>query len=657
MFQVFRKAVPENSDESGGSRREKRSSIGSGILIIYVVTLIAYSSVFSAGFNWDDDDHVIRLMNFGGMEGLFRIWFEPGATIQYYPLIFSAFWLQVKLWGLNPFGFHLVNIVLHAGNSLLLWFVLKKLDIPGAFWAGCLFAIHPIHVESVAWVTELKNILSAFFYLLAFLSYHEFSGAADTSLIPAKRQWHLYAISLTFFCCALLSKTVTCTLPAVILLLTWWQMGRLGRREIVPLLPFFGLAVILGLFTVSVESDYLMAKGPEWDFSLVERLLIAGRVTWFHAGKIFWPHPLIFNYPRWNLDAAVWWQYLFPAAAIALPALLWYHREMLGRGPLTACLFILGTNFPVLGFLNVYSMRFSFVADHYYYIANAGFLALFCAALNMLQHRWPAVKVAVTAFFWVIVAVFSILTWQQGKIYANRLTLFNDTINKNPDSWLSYGNRGLYYANEGRYDLAMVDLEKTLALKPDEADALHNRGRLYYEQREYTRALADFDRAVQIRPWRADYYLSRSLACRDAGLLDKALEDAGRIVAARPEDSESYLLRASILALLDRLAQARDDLSTAATLVPDDPRIYANRGLIFYRQGLLAEALRDFDTALRLDSNSAATYFNRGLARAAGGDVFAARSDLLRARELGYELDDAEFGLILSRKGTGSRGK
>jgi len=644
MSQTDHSGSTGNGCKVDGLMREEERFIRYGILFISIVTLLAYSSVFSAGFIWDDNDHVISIAKLDSIGGLARIWFEPGVTIQYYPMVFSAFWAQIHLWGLHPFGFHLVNIVLHIGNALLLWLCLRRLEIPGAFWAACIFALHPVHVESVAWVTELKNILSAFFYLLAFLCYWRFSSLVADSYEGRNKAWLYYAASLILFILALFSKTVTCTLPAVILLLFWWKRGRIELREIAPLLPFFMLAAILGKITMGVEADHLMAKGPEWDFSAVERLLIAGRVTWFHAGKMLWPSPLMFNYPRWHLDVREWWQYLYPASALGLLSLLWYLRDRAGRGLLAACLFIIGTNFPVLGFLNVYSMRFSFVADHYYYIANFGVIVLFCAATSLLQQKLlPSAKHVEKIFFGAILLALSLLTWQQGKIYNNNLALFNDIIDKNPASWFGYANRALHYVGEGKYDLAMAELEKTIELKPDEADALHNRGLLFVQQGKFDSAFADFDRAIAVRPWRTDYIKNRSQAYRLAGRLDEALADANKALEQEADNAGNYQMRAFIYLLREEYPAALRDLDRALTLNPEEADAWANRGLVFLRQGLIGKAIDDFNRSLALSPDTAATYYNRGVAFAAAGNAANALADLQEAKRLGYSVRDEEI--------------
>jgi len=515
------------------------------MLILAIVTVVAYSSVFSAGFIWDDDDYVINNQLLRSLAGLGSIWFEPGATPQYYPMAFTFFWAQFQLWGLNPFGYHLVNILFHAANALLLWLCLRRLYVPAAQWVALLFALHPLQVETVAWVTELKNILSLFFYLLSLLAYCRYADAVAGVATAAKKRLS-YAASLLLFLLALLSKTVSGSLPAAILLLRWWQKGRIEKRDVVSLLPFFSLAIILGGVTARLEVSHVLARGPEWDLSLVDRFLIAGRAAWFYAGKLVWPQPLIFNYPRWTVDAASWWQYLFPLTLGGTLIVLWRLRNRIGRGPLAAALFFVGTLFPALGFFNVYPMRYSFVADHFQYAAGIGMLVLLVAGAELLLSGSGIGASGRCAVFMLLATVAAALTWSQGRVYRDRFTLFSDTIAKNPASWLSYANRGRDYALAGRDDLALADLEKALALKPDEADTLQCRASVFLKRKEFARALADFDKAIALQPDRADYYLHRCKARRIAGLLEQALADADMAVRLAPSLAEGYIERMTV---------------------------------------------------------------------------------------------------------------
>lgn len=526
-----------------------------------LVLLMAYSSVFSAGYIWDDDAYVLANPSLRSLEGLYSIWFEPGATPQYYPLVFTLFWIQFKLWGLAPFGYHLVNILFHGFNAILLYRAVKKLDIPSPLWIAAIFALHPVQVESVAWITELKNVLSTFFYLLSFLLYWQFrEGSKAQSRL-------LYAASLLAFLLALFSKSVTGSLPAVILLLIWWKEGKFLWRDVARLVPFFAMALLLGWNTARLEVSHVLASGAEWDFTFIERVLIAGRAICFYAGKLLWPYPLIFNYERWQIDATVWWQYLFPLAVVAVAAALWLMRKKIGRGALAGYLFFIGTLFPALGFFNLYPMRYSFVADHFQYVASIGFITLMVAGLGGLMGRSLRFPLHAGVFvFCPLLLVLGVVTWQQGKIYHDRMTLFTDTIDKNPRSWLSYSNRGRDYALAGREDLALADLAKSLAINPNDADALQVRGAIALKNREFDRAIADMDRSVALAPARADYLLNRSIANRNAGRMVQALADATKVIELAPYDSDAYLYRAGLHAMMHDFRSARLDLDHLARM-------------------------------------------------------------------------------------------
>lgn len=531
---------------------------------ILVILCAAYSSVFSAGFIWDDDAYVINNVHLRTLDGLFSIWFVPGATPQYYPMVFTLFWLQFQLWGLNPFGYHIVNIVFHGGNAFLVYQALKKLNIPAPLWIAAIFALHPVQVESVAWITELKNVLSTFFCLVSFLLYWHFSEGSAPSRQLSRL---LYAASLFAFLLALLSKSVTGSLPAVILLLFWWKYGRCLWRDAVRLIPFFVCAVLLGWNTARLEVSHVLASGPEWDFTFIERVLIAGRAVWFYVGKLFWPYPLVFNYERWQIDASVWWQYLFPLGVLGIATALWLMRGKVGRGALAACLIYIGTLFPALGFFNVYPMRYSFVADHFQYAASISLITLAGTGVAWSVQRISRLpRTAEIVAFVPLLLLLGVATWHQGMIYQDRMTLFTDTIEKNPKSWLSYSNRGRDYALSGRDDLALADIEKSLAINPEDADALQIRGAIALKHRDFDRAIADMTRSVELYPGRGDYLRNRSLAFRNAGNMSRALADADRAIELAPEDYQGYINRASLYSMMHDYSSAEADLQILAGL-------------------------------------------------------------------------------------------
>ena len=242
--------------------------------LIVLITLLAYIRAMRGGYVWDDETHVTHNLTLRTLDGLRKIWLKPGTVPQYYPLVHTTFWLEYNLWHLHPFGYHLVNVLLHSFNAILLLFILRYLRVPGALLAALLFALHPVHVESVAWITERKNVLSGLFYLSSFLAYLRFynltadplpHSSSSSVLHPISDQeshlWRYYALSLFLFICALLSKTVTSSLPAAILLVLWWKRNRLRWRDVSFLIPFF----VLGVSSTTKKAlPLLYPPDPSW---------------------------------------------------------------------------------------------------------------------------------------------------------------------------------------------------------------------------------------------------------------------------------------------------------------------------------------------------------------------------------------------------------
>ena len=284
-----------------------------GVLLCGAV-LFAYHPAWQGAPIWDDDAHLTK-PELRSLSGLGKIWTKLGSTQQYYPLVHSVFWVENRLWGREPLGYHLLNIFLHAFSSFLLYGILRRLAIPGAWLGAALFALHPIEVESVVWISELKNCLSGAFFFGAILTYLHFDS---------RRNWQLYLASFGLFSLGLLSKTAIAPMPAAMLSILWWKRGRIDwKKDLLPLLPFFLAGVSFGLFTAWVERTYIGANGREFTFSGIARVLIAGRAIWFYLGKLILPLNLTFIYRRWMVSQAVWQQYLFPCAAGGLALALW----------------------------------------------------------------------------------------------------------------------------------------------------------------------------------------------------------------------------------------------------------------------------------------------------------------------------------------------
>ena len=475
----------------------------------------------SGGFVWDDGDYVTENPTLRTLDGLQENWTATHENYQYYPLALTTFWIEYHLWGLNPVGYHILNVLLHGSNALLVWVLLRRLEVRGAWLGAAIFGLHPVHVESVAWITERKNVLSLFFYLLAALSYLQFvslerskepadagtPSPAKGRLGPAQRGaaghagWLYYCLSLGLFTGALLSKTVTLTLPAAMLLVIYWKRGRIRARDVVQLAPFFAVGLGLGLVTAWVETHQMRAQGQYWSLTVLERCLIAGRALWFYAGKLVAPVNLTFFYPRWEVSTAVWWQFLYPTAALAAVGGLWVSRKRLGRGPLVAVLFFAGTLTPALGFFNVYPMRYSFVADHFQYHASIGLIALGAAALAsvfaLCDRRLPRAGLALGG---ALIIVLGVQTWEQGKTYKDLETLCQRTLARNPSAWVAESLLAELRENDGRYEEALAHDRRALELNPNDPDLKNNVGTTLAQLGRYEEAVAVFKSVLAQHP-------------------------------------------------------------------------------------------------------------------------------------------------------------
>lgn len=603
------------------------------IAALLLATLIAYLPAWHGGPLWDDEAHLTREA-LRSWDGLRRIWFDLGATQQYYPVVHSAFWLQHRLWGDATLGYHIVNIALHALSAGLLAVLLKRLEVPGAALAGVIFALHPVHVESVAWLTELKNTLSGFFVLSAFLVYLRFDERRD-----ARR----YGAALLLFVLALLSKSVTAVLPPALLVVFWWKRGTLDfRRDVVPLAPFFVLGIAAGLLTAWVERTLIGAQGAEFDFSAVERMLIAGRVFWFYLGKLAYPANLMFTYPRWEIGAAMWWQYLYPFAAIGLVIALWTLRWRT-RGPLAAVLLYGGLLFPVLGFVNVYPFRYSFVADHFVYLASIPVIALVAAGIARAVERQRLSGAALMVGIVAIATALGVLTHAQSRYYADAETLYRHVLDRNPSSWMAHNNLGKLLIETNPPD-ALKHFDEALRLRPGTAEAWNNRGRILHGAGRVRDAIADYRKAIALDPAVGSAHNNLCVALFSSGDAESAVHSCREAVRLMPDDAQAHFNLGRALSMLGR-AEAADHFRTALTLRPSYAEAHNDLGTALDQMGRADEALAHYREAVRLNPRLALAHNNIGIAMQRRGRVDEAIVALREAVRLDPRYADAQFNL------------
>jgi tetratricopeptide (TPR) repeat protein len=532
---------------------------------LLIVVCLAYLPVLRAGFIWDDEHYVTGNSTLLSVSGLRRIWCEPGAVPQYYPLTFTSFWLERQVWQNEPLGYHAVNVALHALSSLLLWQVLRQLNIPGAWLAAACFALHPVQVESVAWVTERKNVLSGVFYWLSLLAWLQYRPLPERRMCTTASRWHWYAIALCCYMAALLSKTVTCSLPAVILLIAWWRQGSLTRRDWLEMAPFFLLGMVFSGVTVWMETEHVGARGPEWQFSPIDRILIAGRALVFYASTLVWPADLTFIYPRWKIDSSRFSQYLYPLGVFAVVLGLWCLKNRLGRGPLVAVLCFAGTLAPALGFFNVYPMRYSFVADHFQYLACA---ALFALVASVIPFGQPIASPIRTALASGLLLMLGTLTWWQAHVYRNVRTVWEDTLAKNPQCWMAHNNLGTLCMDERDWPAAARHYQRTIELKPNHLNARYNRGLVEAKQGFPERAIPYFESVLRIQPGHAEAQTDMGMALLDLGLLEEAREHLERAIQLAPKSWRAQYGLGQAMDRLGHAKQAAQHYSEAIALEP-----------------------------------------------------------------------------------------
>lgn len=533
---------------------------------IACATAIAYIPALRAGYVWDDAEHFLANPLMTDPDGWRGIW-SAGSAI-YYPIVLSVWRAMHGLFGFeSALPYHAINVVLHVANALMLGKLAERIGLRGGWIAAALFALHPVHVESVAWCTELKNTLSGAFFLASLHAWLRFGEAA-----MRRAAW--YAAALGLFALALCSKPSTVMLPAVLVLLAWRREGAAAWRGALATVPFFAFSMAASAYTVWEQKFHSNARGAEWDISLLERLLMAGRIPWFYLGKLAWPHPLAFIYPRWAPDAAsaLWWSGGIALAAVL--ALLAWKAHRWGRGPLAALLAYVALLFPVMTFFNVYFFRFSYVADHFAYLASM--VPIVCAAHGAAiaadrlsgKARNAALGCAVAA-----IAVLASLTFLQARIYKDEETLWLATLERNPAAWIAHSNLGYDYREAGKTDLAAFHLQRAIELDPLNWEANSNYGILLFDAGRAEEAIPFHEVAVRSRPDNAALYNNLANALGSAGRIDEALAAYDRSLALDATDPETYKNSARFLLESGRADEALARLEAARMLAPDDPLV------------------------------------------------------------------------------------
>jgi protein O-mannosyl-transferase len=603
-------------------------------LILTAVVVLAYQPAWHAGFIWDDDVYVTHNRLLTAPDGLKRIWFSLDSPSQYFPLVYTVLRMERSAWGLAPGGYHWVNILLHAADALLLWGLLRKLHLPAPWLAAALFALHPVQVESVAWVTELKNVLSLFFCLLTAWAWMKFAEDRPGA-------WRYYAGALVLMALALLAKTTACTWPVALLLILWLQGKPVHWRRLAQVAPFFAMGLIMGLVSVWWERNHQYTVGDTFSIGWMSRLVIACRGIWFYLSKLAWPAGLSFSYARWHVTPIY---LIWLALCLLAGTAIWFD----GRGLKVAALFYVAMLAPMLGFIMEYTFRYTFVADHYQYVASIGALTLAAAGLERLLGRLGQTRMLIYA---VLLAILGVLSWRQCGNYIDSETLWRATLATTPDSTMArnnlsralldkgqfdesirlskdvlfnqpddhaaLNNLGFALLEQGQVEESIIDFERAILAEPGDPDPYYNLGRAWLKKRGYQEAVADFKMAIRLQPDYASAYCNLGYALLQTGQVPAAITNYQQAIALEPNFALAHNDLGGILLRLGDTNQARFHFERAAALAPEFVEAHYNLGGLLLAAGQLDEALSQYEKVTQLRPRLAEAHFMLGKLAAA----------------------------------------
>lgn len=567
-----------------------------GVVIVLAV-LWVYAPVchpfHSPEWLWDDDSLLTANATVQSTTpaALAKLWFNPDG-VDYFPLSYTALWLQWPVFGTWSTGYHAVSIVLHALSSLLVWRLLAVMRVPGCWLAAIIFAVHPVCVESVAWVSELKNTLSLPLFLIAathVVSFDDLAhgGSAGTTA-PAEAERH-YWLALLFFLLAMFAKTSVVMLPVVLLLHAWWRRGRVTTTDVVRAAPFFLVSLVLGLVTVSFQHERAIGDEAIPVGGLASRIATAGLSILWYLRLIVWPVNLLPIYPRWEVDPPRVWQFLAWLPILGGLWACWRHRdatgppgwERWGRHALFAFGFFLLMVFPVLGFVTIAYMRITWAADHFIYLPMIGPIALAAAALVTGAERLPERSWTLTRVWAVcLVAGLSILAYRYAGAWVNEDALWTHTLSHNPDAWQAHNRLGVRKYSRGHID----DLEP--------ADGVRSLGALHH-----------FMRSTALRPDLGETHNNLGLALSAKGRLPEAIEQFREAAQVTPRDPRIRVNLANSLVAAGRFEEAGAIYESLLRLQPDNPALLNNLGVTLHRRGRRDDAIVLFRRALSIAPN------------------------------------------------------
>ena len=576
-----------------------------GAIVLVLLTVFVYIPGMQADFIWDDNLLLTHNRMMRADDGIYRFWFTTDAP-DYLPLTWSTLWLEWRWWGEEATGYHVTNTVMHAIGVLLLWAVLRRLRIPGAWLAALIFAIHPVNVASVTWISERKNVLSIIFYLLSIFFYLQFDR---------QRSVQAYVLAAAMFALALLSKASVVMLPVVLLCCVWWRRRRLSLRDVAWVAPFLVLAAGISYMTVVLQQTGAIRDEvvrPEGFFS---RLAAAGWIPWFYISKVFFPHKLLMIYPRWNVDETVFVSYLPGVALIGVWIVLWMRRKGSARSPYFMLTYYLALLFPVLGFFDMAFAMHSLVADHLQHLAIIGPIALAVGVgWSFFKRKAPAVRAVGIGAAIIVASVLSALAWNQSTRLKDQVSLWEYNLPLNPNAWMGHYNLGTIYAERGHKEKdpqkkarlqqdSLEHLTTATELRPADSPAHNNCGLLLMQMGRTEEALAYLLEAIRLDEQSASARFNSGLAYKVLGRLDEAAASFKEVLHLRPKHHKARYQLAVVLSRSGRLDEALEHFRLLKQIDPNNFEWRTDMGILLMETGRPAAAAAEFNAAMKINPN------------------------------------------------------
>jgi Flp pilus assembly protein TadD len=537
--------------------------------IIVLAGLWIYSPAYHGDWLWDDDQLLTQnpVVQSGSLQGLSKLWFNPDGA-DFFPLSYTALWAQWPFFKNQPTGYHVTTIVLHLIGSLLVWALLDRMRIPGAWLSGLIFAIHPVAVESVAWVSETKNTLSLPLFLLSCLCW-----VVQDDEPEGPRRTRFYVLSIVCFLLAMLAKTSMVALPVVLLLHAWWKRGTVTLQDVIRTAPFFLISLVLGIITIQYQHGRAIGAEKILVGGVASRIATAGMAILFYLKQIVWPITLLPIYPRWEVDPPKVWQFLAWPVIAAAAAWLWANRGTAdrpgwGRHALFGLGFFLLLVLPVLGFVTISYMRITWVADHFIYLPMIGVIALIgAAARRWYDHSTASAQPLILAGGAVVLATCGLLSFRYANAWASEDALWTHTLKTNHDAWQAHNRLGAKKFSRGDVEGGYYHFSQSTRLRPDLGETHNN--------------------------------LGSALSAK--GRLDEAIKEFAEACRLTPNVPAMRVNLANSLFQAGRFVDAGDAFRSMLEKEPNNAALLNNYAVTLYRQGKKDEAILQFRKALEIN--------------------------------------------------------